>query len=231
MIGEKCAVYGCKNISIAKGLCDKHRKRKERHGHILETRASDWGSREKHSLYKAWCHLRRFHYPKGTVCKEWVEDFWLFANEVGEHNGAKKYILSPKDDSKPLGPNNWYWRERIGNKTPEQKERLRAFAKAYWKANPERGIDQAMRRYYGITFDDYKEIHESQNGLCAICNRQERSIDHKIGKVRRLAVDHCHKTNKVRGLLCADCNRAIGMLNDDISILQSAIEYLKKHQT
>jgi len=41
-----------------------------------------------------------------------------------------------------------------------------------------------------------------------------------------LAVDHCHNTNKVRELLCSACNILLGKAKDNISILQSAINYL-----
>lgn len=43
-----------------------------------------------------------------------------------------------------------------------------------------------------------------------------------------LVVDHDHTTGKVRGLLCHNCNRALGLLQDNKSYLQSAINYLKK---
>jgi hypothetical protein len=39
--------------------------------------------------------------------------------------------------------------------------------------------------------------------------------------------DHNHKTEEIRGLLCMRCNTGIGFLQEDLTILQSAIEYLK----
>jgi hypothetical protein len=44
-----------------------------------------------------------------------------------------------------------------------------------------------------------------------------------------LSVDHCHKTQRVRGLLCRRCNAAIGLLSDDISRVEAALNYLKEN--
>jgi predicted Zn-dependent protease len=40
-------------------------------------------------------------------------------------------------------------------------------------------------------------------------------------------VDHCHKTGQVRGILCNICNLGIGLLNDSVEIIESALNYLK----
>jgi len=45
---------------------------------------------------------------------------------------------------------------------------------------------------------------------------------------RKLVMDHNHKTNQFRGWICQNCNKGIGGLNDDIQMLQKAIDYLKK---
>lgn len=41
-------------------------------------------------------------------------------------------------------------------------------------------------------------------------------------------IDHNHTTGEVRGLLCSNCNTILGLCNDNIIILQSAISYLNK---
>lgn len=75
-------------------------------------------------------------------------------------------------------------------------------------------------REFGITEDDYQTMLIQQGGLCAICGGSNGE--------RRLAVDHDHKTGKVRGLICGHCNLGIGLLQDDTSILEKAITYLKR---
>lgn len=72
-----------------------------------------------------------------------------------------------------------------------------------------------------MTVEVYESLLSEQKGVCAICSRAE------VGK--KLCVDHNHKTGKVRGLLCALCNQSIGMLQEDVNVLQKAIEYLRIH--
>ena len=74
-----------------------------------------------------------------------------------------------------------------------------------------------LERRYGITTQHYQIMLTKQNHVCALCGKK--------GK-KRLAVDHCHATGKVRGLLCHKCNTAIGILNEDVSLLRRAIDYL-----
>lgn len=81
--------------------------------------------------------------------------------------------------------------------------------------------NRAMIKMYGISMDEYDTLLINQEGVCAICHGLCKSG-------RRLHVDHCHKTGKVRQLLCDRCNRGIGVFNDNISLMVSAVEYLKK---
>src|SRR5689334_9731337 len=75
-----CSCYGCKNSAVARGLCDMHRKRQERHGHVEQTRRNDWGRRSNHPLYKTWTGLRR---SQGSDLGSWYDDFWDFVKHVG----------------------------------------------------------------------------------------------------------------------------------------------------
>ena len=97
-----------------------------------------------------------------------------------------------------------YHKER--NSKPEQKIKQRE-----WSYN----------RLYGISIEEYNRLSESQNHACKICG----SLDSRRGN-NFLMIDHNHETGEVRGLLCSPCNSAIGMFEDDISRLQSAINYL-----
>lgn len=90
------------------------------------------------------------------------------------------------------------------------------------KVRPKR--DKYSLTRYGLTPETYEEMIEKQNDRCAIC--------HSTDKGRKAAihwfVDHCHKTNRVRGLLCSKCNAGLGTFNDNIEIVQSAINYLNR---
>lgn len=81
---------------------------------------------------------------------------------------------------------------------------------------------------YGITIEQYNDLLKKQNNKCAICDKEETRII--SGKIRDLSVDHNHVTNKVRELLCYKCNWALGVLEDNIEILEAMKNYLIKHR-
>ena len=81
---------------------------------------------------------------------------------------------------------------------------------------------------YGLTLQDYEDMVEAQEGVCAICGEPETQIS-RWGTPILLSVDHDHKTNKVRELLCRHCNVLLGMCREDIEVLLNAISYIEKH--
>jgi hypothetical protein len=83
-----------------------------------------------------------------------------------------------------------------------------------------------IKRFYGISYEEYSFLEEKQGGVCYICGK-----DGSDKRVARLSVDHCHTTSKVRGLLCPKCNKALGLFNDDTSLLQNAISYLTQEES
>lgn len=85
-----------------------------------------------------------------------------------------------------------------------------------------------LKKTFGIGLPEYQQMFVEQGGVCAICARPESGM-HK-GKQKWLAVDHCHATGKIRGLLCEFCNKALGMFQDHIERLDSAIKYLERHK-
>lgn len=78
-----------------------------------------------------------------------------------------------------------------------------------------------LKKFYGLTMEEYFEILEKQNNSCAICGIEVKPF------VKTTHIDHCHKTNKIRGILCHYCNTGIGSLKDSVAILKKAIEYIE----
>ena len=86
--------------------------------------------------------------------------------------------------------------------------------------------DHSLKWLYNITQEQYDQLLESQNGLCAIC--------YKPPGARRLAVDHDHDCcpgkkscgQCIRGLLCGRCNIGLGYFQDNIETLIQALMYL-----
>ena len=223
---QKCHAIGCNEPAIAKGLCDKHRKRLERHGHIETTRSEDWGKREKHPAYRSWCGLVRYH--RLQIPTKWLNDFWAFVKDVPEKPSNEARAFRPRSEE-AWSSNNFYWKEprTTVEKRKERAEYMRQWLRASRAANPDYFKDKDLKKLYGVTLDWYKEQYAKQGGVCAICSKPETTVIH--GKQVSLAVDHCHDTGKVRGLLCVPCNRGIGMLQHNRDLLQKAIAYLETY--
>ena len=83
-----------------------------------------------------------------------------------------------------------------------------------------------LMKVYGITLEDYNELLESQNSICAICRKPET---HKTnGKtIDTLSIDHDHDTGLIRGILCHRCNIGLGAFDDNLEVLEKAVKYLK----
>lgn len=85
-----------------------------------------------------------------------------------------------------------------------------------------------LSKKYGITIDQYLDMHAAQGGCCAVCGIHESELP------KRLHVDHDHDCcpiggscgECVRGLLCAKCNTSMGQFESDPELLLKAYEYL-----
>ena len=80
------------------------------------------------------------------------------------------------------------------------------------------GRPRDLRRRYGLSVMEHREILESQNHCCAIC-----------GKNGPLVVDHDHADSVVRGLLCNQCNLMLGHAADNPATLLAGVKYLEDY--
>lgn len=71
-------------------------------------------------------------------------------------------------------------------------------------------------REYGIEVWEYRDMYDSQNGACLICQNKD------------VVIDHCHYSKMVRGLICNNCNMAIGLMGDDPYRLRKAAAYIEE---
>lgn len=86
----------------------------------------------------------------------------------------------------------------------------------------------SLKRLYGISAEDYAEMHKAQKGLCACCGQAESAM-HWKGKKRVLAIDHNHTTGKVRQLICHRCNIILGLAKENPMLLDNIKNYIAKH--
>jgi len=115
--------------------------------------------------------------------------------------------------------------------------------KEYRELNKKKFRNYDLRRYFGITEEEFEAMLAEQGGRCKICGTTEPA-----GKHKRFHVDHEHKDGSdagkrrkgirfaaenrraIRGILCQHCNVGLGMLKDDPEVLRAAAEYLERHK-
>jgi hypothetical protein len=111
-----------------------------------------------------------------------------------------------------------YWQGRTFCKTCCSPAAVAARKLAKTKRTRTRQTSRVSRikRTYGLTPADEAAILAQQGGVCPICLRRPKDID------------HCHKTGEVRGKLCGTCNRRLlTAARNDPAVLRRAAEYLE----
>lgn len=76
-----------------------------------------------------------------------------------------------------------------------------------------------LQAVYGLSFEDYDELYDQQQGCCAICGKHQSELK------KVLFVDHDHKTKAIRGLLCYKCNTGLGFYENHE---ENILNYLNK---
>jgi hypothetical protein len=150
--------------------------------------------------------------------------------EYREYNRKKQQEYRRKDPKKATRQSREDHERLMSD--PERLEKKRAYAREYqrqYRQNNFRAWKSGkLKSAYGITIEEYEEMYERQEGVCALCGRAETSTYRS--EPRRLAVDHCHDTGKVRALLCSNCNTGLGSFMHDPELLQRAISYLDRYR-
>ena len=116
----------------------------------------------------------------------------------------------------------WYARNKEKKKKQVQ-ERHQSISHEYHRMNN-------VKKLYGLSWEDYLSLYESQDGCCAICSTPKLPFKSDPSQLKTdiMYVDHDHSTGEVRGLLCNMCNDLLGRAKDNINIFASAIKYLSK---
>lgn len=102
-------------------------------------------------------------------------------------------------------------------------ERHKELDKARYPDRKRQMRDRFLRKTYDISIEDYEWMVDQQDGLCAICLKEP------VGEYNLsiLHVDHDHQIGFNRSLLCQRCNLAIGQFDEDIEVMQRAINYIR----
>ncbi len=102
-------------------------------------------------------------------------------------------------------------------------ERARALNRASYQKNKPRQKNYALQWKYGITLEQWEQVVEAQQGLCAICCRW------MFDNPKDCHLDHNHTTGELRELLCANCNQVLGHGMESPEVLRAAADYLERH--
>lgn len=102
-----------------------------------------------------------------------------------------------------------YGRVIRGGRSHGCRECHRVYMAEYKKRDPKARKRSYLRLVYGYDGD--------LADACEMC-----------GSVNRLCLDHDHVTGVIRGTLCHRCNVGIGMLNDSVDVIKSAVLYLRR---
>lgn len=119
------------------------------------------------------------------------------------------------------------------------KQKLAAYKRESRKLNPEKVREQetkyrqhdrearkARQRIRAKTYAEKNRIKQvilagrEKPNECEICG--DRDV--------RICYDHCHTTGLFRGWLCVRCNSALGLVRDNITILEKLKSYLSRFE-
>lgn len=84
-----------------------------------------------------------------------------------------------------------------------------------------------LKRYYGLSPEEFGAMMAAQGGVCAICEKPETAVFN--GRVKEMHVDHNHETGVIRDLLCYRCNSMLGSAKETPETLRAAADYLERH--
>jgi hypothetical protein len=123
-----------------------------------------------------------------------------------------------------LGQRQVYCRPcfRVNQRESRRRHAHKYNARRRAQYTPEQGRRDNLRRFYGITPEQFDALQEAQGGGCAVCGET------RVWRGRRrLHVDHDHETGRIRGLLCHACNVCLGALEEDIERIRGLARYLE----
>ncbi len=108
--------------------------------------------------------------------------------------------------------NEYYWRNRdairariLASRTPEVKARRARYMR------------ENFGRSLGLSEQELRTVIAQKH--CDICGREKK----------KMVIDHCHESGLFRGVLCSQCNTAIGLLEENVEAILSAVAYIEKH--
>lgn len=172
------------------------------------SKCKEWKSREEFRLYKG----STLHY-KCISCED--KEATLAENEESEcsYCGQVKH-------------NSLFYKSRIKKTSKQCKE-----CHKNYNQQPDiklRRRDQSLRKVFGITLEDYKNLLEQQGYLCPICLEPFEQDNYSY------PVDHAHSgpnAGAIRAILHDACNRFVMWKHTDPEVLRRAADLIESPLT
>jgi len=141
-----------------------------------------------------------------------------YTNPINYENAKSqfriRYASDPVFRKKILNKGKRYYLKHI----PEDRERSRRYRLKNKERLKQINWKGRIKYDFGITPEEYNLLLNLQKGKCAICE--------KPPTIRRLDIDHNHSTGIIRGLLCRSCNRFLGIIENNIIMMNKLDSYL-----
>lgn len=168
-----------------------------------------WSKRAKRYMRYVYIRLRDIDTPAARLA--WLLHYkkWPDGNVLFDDGDTENLRIANLKESKNM-------RTTTGTDGVKSRRMTREAQRAY-----------GLRRYYGLTGDQYGEMLAAQHGLCAVCGRPETAMYN--GRPKVMHVDHDHANGRIRELLCGSCNGMLGLAKDSRDTLLAAVRYLDKH--
>ncbi len=246
-----CEVHGCERLRVARGYCDAHYRRWKKRGDpgrpdldepAAKTQVCSVEDCTRMRVFRLYCYMhynrwKRTGDPHRKSLRQ-TASAQACTFDGCERPGRTSGLCAPhylqkfhgRELATLLERPDTTARDELGRKlcstcgqwqiidefysNPKTKDRLSTWCRSCQKGN-------VLQKTYGISMPEYEQMMLDQGSGCAICGGVNKDG-------RKLFVDHDHDTKAVRGLLCNPCNRGIGHLRDSISLLEAAIDYLKR---
>lgn len=113
------------------------------------------------------------------------------------------------------------------------KKQRKEYNRQWYICNKSKALENSILRArknlckkFDISIPEYNSLLEEQNHKCAICSAPNRS-----GRGRKLCLDHDHFSGKIRAFLCGKCNRFLGLVSEDVGLLQRMVQYIQEHKS
>jgi hypothetical protein len=101
----------------------------------------------------------------------------------------------------------------------------------YWLKHRFFGFRTSLRREgHDLQFEDFSRHMRAATAACPICGVTMERTGGSTTDARTACLDHNHATGQLRQVICGRCNRALGIVEDNIALLDALKAYLQHHQ-